>query len=51
MYIYIYIYILDSHRAPDGACEVAQTTGRSNAQLEAADFESDFVEKISMFEL
>jgi len=32
IYIYIYIYILDSHMAPYGACEVAQSTARSNAQ-------------------
>ena len=33
--IYILIYILDSHMAPYGACEVAQSTARSNAQFEA----------------
>ena len=36
--IYIYIYILDSHMAPYGACEVAQSTARSNAQFEAERF-------------
>ena len=36
IYIYIYIYIyIDSHMAPYGACEVAQSTARSKAQLEA----------------
>ena len=28
--IYIYIYILDSHMAPYGACEVAQSKVRSS---------------------
>jgi hypothetical protein len=32
MYMYVYIYILDPHMAPYGACEVAQSTARSNAQ-------------------
>jgi hypothetical protein len=36
--IYIYIYILDSHMAPYGACEVAQSTARSKAQFEAERF-------------
>ena len=30
--MYVYIYILDPHMAPYGACEVAQSTARSNAQ-------------------
>ena len=29
--IYIYIYILDSHRAPYGAGEAAQSTARRRA--------------------
>ena len=33
-----YIYILDSHMAPYGAGEVAQSTARSNAQFEAERF-------------
>ena len=34
----IYIYIIDSHMAPYGASEVAQSTARSNAQFEAERF-------------
>ena len=30
--------LLDSHMAPYGACEVAQSTARSNAQIEAERF-------------
>ena len=41
-YIYIYIYTLDSHMAPYGACEVAQSTARSKAQFEAERFRKGF---------
>ena len=37
-FLYIYIYILDSHMAPYGACGVAQSTARSNAKFEAERF-------------
>ena len=40
--IYIYIYILDSHRAPYGACGVAQSTTRSNAEFKAKRFPKAF---------
>ena len=48
----MYIYILDSHMAPYGACEVAQSTVRSNAQFvaELSNFERDFEGKTSMVE-
>ena len=45
IYIYIYIYILGSHMAPYGACEVAQSTARSNAQFEAERFRKEFRRK------
>ena len=38
----IYIYILGSHMAPYGACEVAQSTARSKAQFEAERFRRGF---------
>jgi hypothetical protein len=41
IYIYIYIYILGSHMAPYGACEVAQSTARTNAQFEAERFRKE----------
>ena len=40
--LYIYIYILGSHMAPYGACEVAQSTARSKAQFEAERFRKGF---------
>ena len=43
--MYIYIFILDSHMAPYGACEVAQSTARSNAQFEAERFRKGFRRK------
>ena len=43
--IYIYIYILDSHMAPYGACEVAQSTARSKAQFEAERFRKEIRRK------
>jgi hypothetical protein len=43
--LYIYIYILGSHTAPYGACEVAQSTARSNAQFEAERFRKEFQRK------
>ena len=39
--VYMYIYILDSHMAPYGACEVAQSTARSKAQFEAERFRKE----------
>ena len=51
LYIYIYniylfiFYILDSHMAPYGACEVAQSTARSKAQFEAERFRKGFRRK------
>ena len=50
IYIYIHIYILDSHMAPYGACEVAQSTARSNAQFEAERFRKGLRRKTSMVE-
>ena len=38
-------YILDSHMAPYGACEVAQSTARSKAQFEAERFRKGFRRK------
>ena len=45
IYIYIYIYILDSHMAPYGACEVEQSSARTNAQFEAERFRLGFRSK------
>ena len=43
--LYIYICILDSHMAPYGACEVAQSTARSKGQFEAEIFRKGFRRK------
>ena len=45
IYTYIYIYILGSHMAPYGACEVAQSTARSKAQFEAEGFRKELRRK------
>ena len=42
LYMRVYIYKLDSHMAPYGACEVAQSTARSKAQFEAERFRTGF---------
>ena len=41
----MYIYILDSHMASYGACEVAQSTARSKAQFEADRFRQEIRRK------
>ena len=50
--VFKYIYILDSHVAPYGACEVAQSTARSNTYTyssKQSDFEKDCEGKSKVF--
>ena len=44
-HIYIYICVLDPHVAPGDACEVAHSTGRSNAEFDADRFRKGFHKK------